>query len=160
MKAKIQVVSLHGKLIINRLLSKHSCQEVSSGMSQEGGLHESLQVVKESIFFAQNDLDSCVPPHVCNPTACRRRSKFRFRRRSDTSKMADHLINQAYVSDKTNRFFFLNFNNQIPEPNPNPYKNRIKVKKYKKKSLTNFKNTKKARMGFEPLPIIYLKSHA
>ena len=45
-------------------------------------------------------------------------------------------------------------------PKPNPYKNRIKVKKYKKKSLTNVKNKKKARMGFEPLPIIYLKSHA
>ena len=62
--------------------------------------------------------------------------------------MADHLIDLVFkpinVSNKTNRFFFLNFNNPIPDPNPQPklYKNCIKVKKYKKKSLMNFKNKK------------------
>ena len=41
-------------------------------------------------------------------------------------------------------FFFKILNNPVPDPNPkpNPYKNRIKVKKYRKKSLTNFENKK------------------
>ena len=46
-------------------------------------------------------------------------------------------------------------NNPVPDPNPkpNPYQNRLKVKQYKKKSLTNFKN-KKLQVRFEPLPVL------
>ena len=87
----------------------------------------------------------------------RRRGKFRCRRRSDTSKRAEHLIDLAskpMCLIKLIDFFFKILNDPIPNPNPkpNPYKNRIKVKKDKKKSLTKFKNKKKPRMGLEPLP--------
>ena len=92
-----------------------------------------------------------------------RRCKFRFRRRSDTSEMAEHLID--FVSKPICLIKLIDFfnivNNPIPDPNPkpNPYKNRIKVKKYKKKSLTNFKNKK--NLGWDSNPcLIYLKSHA